>query len=172
MNKLGMIVLKKVFCVDWNIVELNACTDLVIAPISDIEKAKLFGIPVDEKYEEKEKEGDNAADVDNIQSSYEDVDPELMQNVVDDVDDARDDELVNLYDKENHVIEVGRMFPSMDEFRMCFRTYSVRHEFETKTKWTDKKKFYAVCKGFDGGARPCKWFIYLLDANLTREQSG
>jgi hypothetical protein len=152
---------EKVICVDWNTVELNTRTDLVIAPISDIEMAKLFGIPVDEKdkEKEKEKEGDNAADVDNRQSSYEDVDPELMQNVVDDVDDAHDDELVNLYDKENPVIEVGRMFPSMDEFRMCFRTYAVRHEFETKTKWTDKKKFYAVCKGFDGGARPCKWYI-------------
>jgi hypothetical protein len=51
------------------------------------------------------------------------------------------------------------MFPSMDEFRMCFRTYAGRHEFETKTVWTDKKKFYARCKGFDGGARPCKWYI-------------
>jgi hypothetical protein len=77
-----------------------------------------------------------------------------MQNVVDDIDDAHDNELINLYDKENPVIEVGRIFPSMDEFRMCFRTYAVRHEFETETKWTDKKKFYAVCKGFDGGARP------------------
>jgi hypothetical protein len=35
--------------VDWNTIEINARTDLVIAPISDIEIAKLFGIPVDEK---------------------------------------------------------------------------------------------------------------------------
>jgi hypothetical protein len=40
--------------------------------------AKLFDISVDEKDKEKEKEGDNAADVDNRQSSYEDLDPELM----------------------------------------------------------------------------------------------
>jgi hypothetical protein len=38
---------EKVLCVDWNTVELNARTDLAIAPISDIEMAKLFGIPVD-----------------------------------------------------------------------------------------------------------------------------
>ena len=25
--------------------------------------------------------------------------------------------------------------------------------------WTDKKKFYARCRGFDGSARPCKWYI-------------
>jgi hypothetical protein len=83
-----------------------------------------------------------------------------MQNAVDDVDDAHDDELVNFYDQENPIIEVGRMFLSMDDFRMSFRTYTVKHEFETKTKWTDKKKFYEVYKGFDGGARPCKWYIY------------
>jgi hypothetical protein len=82
-----------------------------------------------------------------------------MQNIVDEVDDAHDDELINVYDKENPVIEEGRMFPSMNEFRMCFRTYLVRHEFETKTLLTDKKKFYARCNDFDGGARPCNWYI-------------
>jgi hypothetical protein len=124
--------------VDWNIVEINARTDLVIAPISDIEMAKLFGFPVDEKDEEKEKEREEDTDVENRHSSNADIDPELMQNIVDDVDDAHEDELVNLYEKENLDIEVGRMFPSIDEFRMCFRTYAVRHDFETKTMWTDK----------------------------------
>ncbi|KAK1694628.1 hypothetical protein QYE76_011325 [Lolium multiflorum] len=134
---------EKIVSVDCNIVEINARTDLVIAPMSDIEMAKLFGIPVDERDEEKEKETNEAPNVDNRPSSYQDIDPELMQNVVDDVDDAHDDELINLYDKENPVIEVGRMFPSMDEMRMCLRAYATRHEFETKTVWTDKKKFYA-----------------------------
>jgi hypothetical protein len=86
-----------------------------------------------------------------------------MQNVVDDVDDAHDDELTNLHDKENLVIEVGRMFPIMDELWMCFRTYAVRHEF-------DNKKFYARCKGYDGVPDHASG-IYLLDANLTEEQS-
>ena len=61
--------------------------------------------------------------------------------------------------KKIQLLKVGRLFPSMDEFRMCFRTYAVKHEFETKTLWTDTKKFYAKCKGYDGGAMPRKWYI-------------
>ena len=33
-------------------------------------------------------------------------------------DTELDDELVNVYDKENPVIQVGKMWPSMEEFRM------------------------------------------------------
>ena len=80
----------------------------------------------------------------------------LMEEAAAGVDDANDDELVTVYDKENPQIAVGKLFPSMNEFRMCFRTYAVKNEFDAKTKWTDKKKFYARCSGFDGGARPCK----------------
>ncbi|KAE8816076.1 hypothetical protein D1007_06398 [Hordeum vulgare] len=42
-----------VVVVDWNAVELEEPTDLVIAPIADTEMAKLFGIPVDDRDEEK-----------------------------------------------------------------------------------------------------------------------
>jgi hypothetical protein len=42
---------------------------------------------------------------------------------------------------------------------MCFGTYAIKHEFETKTLWKDKNKFYAKCKAFDGGAMSCKWYI-------------
>ncbi|KAE8807491.1 hypothetical protein D1007_16282 [Hordeum vulgare] len=35
--------------VDWNAVELEEPTDLVIAPIAEAEMAKLFGIPVDDR---------------------------------------------------------------------------------------------------------------------------
>ncbi|KAE8805680.1 hypothetical protein D1007_18175 [Hordeum vulgare] len=46
----------------------------------------------------------------------------------------------------------------MDEFRLSFKTYAVRHQFDAKTVWTDRKKFYAKCRGFDGsGRRACKW---------------
>jgi hypothetical protein len=47
----------------------------------------------------------------------------------------------------------------MDEFRMCFKTYAVKHEFDAKTKWTDRKKFYAMCRSFDENAKPCMWYI-------------
>jgi hypothetical protein len=48
---------KKIVYVDWNTVEINARTDLVIAPISDIEMAKLFGIPVDERDKRSRRKG-------------------------------------------------------------------------------------------------------------------
>ncbi|KAE8792165.1 hypothetical protein D1007_33321 [Hordeum vulgare] len=82
---------------------------------------------------------------------------ELMRMAADDVDDTNDNELICLYDKENPVIEVGKLWPSMVEFRMSFRTFAVKKEFEAKTMWTDRKKFYARSKGFDGGGNACKW---------------
>jgi hypothetical protein len=47
----------------------------------------------------------------------------------------------------------------MKEFRVCFKTYAVKHEFDAKTMWTDRKKFYVRCRGFDGSVRPYKWYI-------------
>ena len=82
-----------------------------------------------------------------------------MEDAADGVDDAHDDEMVNVYDKENPVIEVGKLWPNMDEFRMCLETYAVKHKFDSKTKWTDRKKFYAMYRGFDENAKPCKWYI-------------
>src|SRR3954462_2159799 len=119
----------------------------------------FFGIPIDDR--DKEKKRDEAAnDGDNhLRDEEADIDLELLENAAVHVDDAHDDELVKVYDKEDPVIEVGRLFPSMDESRMCFRTYAVKLEFATKTMWTDKKKFYAKCIGYDGGAKPCKWYI-------------
>ena len=113
--------------VDWNVVELSEPTDLVIAPMADTEMAKLFGIPVDERDEER---GEPIL-ADSVLP--EDIDGQLMEDAADDVDDAHDDELVHVYDKENPIIQVGKMWPSMDEFRMCFKTYAVKHQFDAKT---------------------------------------
>ena len=96
---------EKYVTVDWNTVEIAARTDLVIAPMTDIEMAKLFGIPVDDK--EKEKESDEAADDGNRHSRHDDdadIDRELMENAAVVVDDAHADELSIVYDKENPVI--------------------------------------------------------------------
>jgi hypothetical protein len=127
--------------------------------MADTEMAKRFGIPVDDRDKEKEKEMDEAAADDGKSHIYEDVDGELMDAAAYDVDDAHDDELVTIYDKENPVIAVGKLFPNMGEFRMCFKTYAVKKEFDAKTMWTDRKKFYARCRGYDGGSKPCKWYI-------------
>ncbi|KAE8770092.1 hypothetical protein D1007_58208 [Hordeum vulgare] len=125
--------------------------------MDDTDMAKKIGIPVDD--EDKEENGESSMPTDANRDIYEDVDGQLMEDVANDVNDAHDDVLVNVYDKENPVIAVGRLFPNMDEFRMCFKTYAVNHEFDVKTKWTDKRKFYARCIGFDGSVKPCKWYI-------------
>ncbi|KAE8786581.1 hypothetical protein D1007_39563 [Hordeum vulgare] len=81
-----------------------------------------------------------------------------MKDAADDVDDAHEEQLVHVYDKENPVIRVGKLWPNMDEFRLSFKTYAVRHQFDAKIVWTDRNKFYAKCRGFDGsGRRACKW---------------
>ncbi|KAE8784158.1 hypothetical protein D1007_42232 [Hordeum vulgare] len=118
------------------------------------EMANFFGIPVDDQ--DKEERDKSSLPSDPNKDACEDVDEQLMKDVADDVDDAHDDELLNVYDKENHVIEVGKMFPNMIEFRMCFKTYALKHEFDAKTVWTDGKNFYAKCGGFDGNVKPCK----------------
>ncbi|KAE8811724.1 hypothetical protein D1007_11524 [Hordeum vulgare] len=46
--------------VDWNAVELEEPTDLVIAPIADTEMAKLFGIPIDDRDEEERDEANTS----------------------------------------------------------------------------------------------------------------
>jgi hypothetical protein len=125
--------------------------------MADTEIAKMFGIPVDDR--DKEKEMDESAADDGKSHIYEDVDEALMDAAAYDVDDEHDDELVTVYDKENPVIAVGKLFPNMGEFRMCFKTYAIKKEFDTKSMWTDRKKFYARCRGYDGGAKPCKWYI-------------
>src|SRR4051812_8681212 len=74
----------KVTTVDWNSVELPECTDLVIAPISDIEMARMFGIPVDDKYKEKDiDESKMPADANRNSPFSEDVDQELMEDAID-----------------------------------------------------------------------------------------
>ena len=149
-----LTVIAPAVSVDWNALDIAEPTDLVIAPMDDTEMAKFFGIPVDERDEEQ---GEQAGSDSDLAS---DVDEQLMEDAADYVDDEYDDELVNVYDKENPVIQVGKMWPSMEEFRMCFKTYAVRHQFDAQTKWTDRKKFYAQCRGFDGtGKRRCKWYI-------------
>ncbi|KAE8796910.1 hypothetical protein D1007_28038 [Hordeum vulgare] len=144
--------------VDWNVVELNEKTDLVLTPISDIDMAEMFGIQVDDKDKEKH---DSSLPVDGYtghRNANEDEE-ELMRMAADDVDDTNDNELVCLYDKENPVIEVGKLWPSMVEFRMSFRTFAVKKEFEANSMWTDRNKFYDRCKGYDGGGNACKWYI-------------
>ena len=66
---------EEVVSIDWNKVEISDRTDLVIAPMSDIQMAILFGIPVDDK--DKEKESDETADDGNRHAADDDADIDL-----------------------------------------------------------------------------------------------
>ena len=115
----------RVVCVDWNSVQLEDTTDLVIAPMADTEMAKFFGIPVDPVDDQDEEERDESSlPNDANRDACEDVDGQLMKDAA---DDAHEAELVSVYDKENPVIEVGKLSPSMKEFRMSFKTYADKH---------------------------------------------
>jgi hypothetical protein len=50
------------------------------------------------------------------------VDGELMKDAIDDVDDAHDDELVIVNDKENPIIVVETLFSNIGEFMMYLKT--------------------------------------------------
>jgi hypothetical protein len=138
-------------CVDCISVELHEYTDLFIAPIADTEIAKIFGILVDGRDKEEADEANLADDGNRHCSGY--VDRDLMENVVDNVVDAHDDEMVNFYHKKNQVIAVGKLFSSMDEFRICFKTYAIKKEFDAMSQWADKMKFYGRCRACDGACQ-------------------
>ncbi|KAE8794787.1 hypothetical protein D1007_30323 [Hordeum vulgare] len=111
--------------VDRNVVELNEKTDLVITAIYDIDMAEMFGIQVDDKDKEKD-DSSLPADGNTCPRNANEDEEELMRKAANDVDDTNDNELVYLYDKHNPVIEVGKLWPSMVEFTMSFRTFAVK----------------------------------------------
>ncbi|KAE8770447.1 Auxin-induced protein 5NG4 [Hordeum vulgare] len=83
--------------IDWNDVDLEERTYLVIAPIADIKMAILFGIPVDDR--DKEKDDTSVPAGANPRNSNPQDDADILEHVMemgaDDVDDADDNELVN-----------------------------------------------------------------------------
>ncbi|KAE8801130.1 hypothetical protein D1007_23344 [Hordeum vulgare] len=150
-------VAARITSIDWNSLELGDPTDLFTIPMVDTERENFIDIPIDDSDKEDRSESSSPADAN--RDSSEDVDGQLMEDGVDGVDYAHDDELVNVYDRENTVIEVGKWWTNMDEFRMCLKTYAVKHEFDAKTKWTDRKMFCAMCRDYDENAKPCKWYV-------------
>jgi hypothetical protein len=75
--------------------------------MADVEMANFLGILVDDR--DKEERGESSLPTDANRDSSEDVDGQLMEDAAYGVDVAHDDEMVNVYDKENPVIEVGKL---------------------------------------------------------------
>lgn len=71
------------------------------------------------------------------------------------VTDSIPDEIVISYDKENPVMDLGSLYPTMDEFRMALRQFAIHNEFDLGTHKSDKKRFRGFCKS----SEDCPWRI-------------
>jgi hypothetical protein len=59
-----------------------------------------------------------------------------------------------MFDRNNSVMEPGSLYPSMKEFRLAMRQYSIDKEFELGIEATDKRRYRGYCRGED-----CPWSI-------------
>ncbi|KAK1607506.1 hypothetical protein QYE76_031179 [Lolium multiflorum] len=155
--------------IDWNTVDISDRTDLIIAPMSDIQVATMFGIPVDEK--DKEKEKDEAADDGNRQSRtaafYVDIDSELMHDVAVEVGDGHADELICVYDKENPVIEVAKV-----DKRCPGSVVEIDTEVTPDGKVYFSKFFMALKACIDGFKEGCRPYLSIDSSFLTSKWNG
>lgn len=81
------------------------------------------------------------------------------------VSDVIPDEIVITYDKDHPKMDLGTMYPSMNEFRLAVRQFAIIEEFDLGTKKSDKKRFRGFCKS----SKDCPWRIVasLQDDNST-----
>jgi hypothetical protein len=84
----------------------------------------------------------------------------------DDVDGAaiptNDDvpgEIIISYDKNNPSMEVGTLYPTMEEFKLAVRTYAIKKEFHLGVEKSTTKKYRGFCKYGDESTGPCPWRI-------------
>jgi hypothetical protein len=72
--------------------------------------------------------------------------------------DAVPGEMVISYDKNNPSMEVGTMYPTMEEFKLAVRQFAIKKEFHLGVEKSCKTIYRAFCKSGDEG-RPCTWRI-------------
>ncbi|WVZ64440.1 hypothetical protein U9M48_013950 [Paspalum notatum var. saurae] len=69
--------------------------------------------------------------------------------------DELPEEIVIGYDKDNPIIELGTVYPTMKDFRMALKDYAIKNEFGLGTETSNQKRFRGFCKyGTD-----CTWRI-------------
>lgn len=67
-------------------------------------------------------------------------------------------EVVISYDKNNPSMEVGTLYPTMDEFKLAVRQFAINNEFNLGVEKSCKTIYRAYCKSGDED-RPCPWRI-------------
>jgi hypothetical protein len=58
------------------------------------------------------------------------------------------------YDPNKPCMDIGTVYPNMNEFRLAMKQFAINEEFEYHLVKTDKKKYIADCKDDD-----CPWHI-------------
>jgi hypothetical protein len=54
-----------------------------------------------------------------------------------------------IFDRNNLVMESGSLYPSMNEFHLAMRQYSIDTEFELGIETTNKRRYKGYCRGGD-----------------------
>ena len=49
------------------------------------------------------------------------------------------------YDKNNPPMDVGTIYPTMEEFKMALRQYAINNEFDLVTGKSDKMRYRCFC---------------------------
>jgi len=60
--------------------------------------------------------------------------------------------------ESNPSMEVGTVYPNMDEFKLAVRQYAINNKFDIKVEKSCKTIYRAFCKSGDEGCR-CPWRI-------------
>jgi hypothetical protein len=79
---------------------------------------------------------------------------EEMDAVAIPVNDNEPTEPIFFYDRDNPIMSVGTLYPSMPEFRLAVKQHAIVKEFELSTERSDKKRFRGFYK-----SEGCKWII-------------
>jgi len=72
--------------------------------------------------------------------------------------DAVPGEMVISYDKNNPSMEVGTLYPTMEEFKLAVRQFAINKEFDLGVEKSCKTRYRAFCKSGDEDC-PCPWRI-------------
>jgi hypothetical protein len=71
------------------------------------------------------------------------------------VSDVLPNEMVISYDKNKPQMSVGKVYPSMPEFKMAVRQFAINEEFDLGTEKSDTKRYRCYCKS----SEDCPWRI-------------
>lgn len=72
------------------------------------------------------------------------------------ISDAIPNEIVITYDKDHPKMDLGTMYPSMNEFRLVVRQFAINEEFELGTEKSDKERYRVFCKSSEN----CPWRLH------------